>query len=164
MTGWGGGGAVSCLIHTQGAVKGTVSQDFLLQVFSLITFPKAPDNNIRINSNFFGNSRRYSQVKVHHQCQRHRWQICHPGVNDTGGILLPVSKTLAANLPPVSTTPAANITTGGKLPLVSRTPAANLPIEGSSVRLGYSRNIPHSVLQCLCLGLVAGLLRPRLSF
>jgi hypothetical protein len=27
-----------------------------------------------------------------------------------------------------------------------------ISIEGSSVRLGYSRNIPHSVLQCLCLG------------
>jgi hypothetical protein len=26
-------------------------------------------------------------------------------------------------------------------------------IEGSSVRLGYSRNIPHSLLRCLCLGI-----------
>ncbi len=39
--------------------KGTVSRDFLLQVFSWITFPQAPDNNIRIISNFFENSRRY---------------------------------------------------------------------------------------------------------
>jgi hypothetical protein len=29
-------------------------------------------------------------------------------------------------------------------------------IEGSSVRLGYSRNIPHSVLRCLCLGISCG--------
>ncbi len=54
--------------------KGTVSRDFLLQVFSWITFPQAPDYNIRIISNFFENSRRYLQVKVHHRCQR--WQIC----------------------------------------------------------------------------------------
>jgi hypothetical protein len=26
---------------------------------------------------FSENSRRYSQVKVHHRCQRHQWQICH---------------------------------------------------------------------------------------
>ncbi len=31
-----------------------------------------------------------------------------------------------------------------------------ISIEGSSVRLGYSRNIPHSVLQCLCLGISCG--------
>jgi hypothetical protein len=54
-----------------------VSGDFLLQVFLWITFPQAPDNNIRIISNFFENSWRYSQVKVHHRCQLHRWQICH---------------------------------------------------------------------------------------
>ncbi len=27
--------------------------------------------------NFFENSRRYSQLKVDHRCQRHRWQICY---------------------------------------------------------------------------------------
>ncbi len=69
------------------------------------------------------------QVKVHHRYQRHRWQIFHrcqrhrwqiaAGINDTGGkfatgindnggkfslvLLIPV-----ANLPPVSTLPAAN--------------------------------------------------------
>ncbi len=127
-------------------IKGTVSRDFLLQVFfSWITFPQAPDNNIRIISNFFENSRRYLR--------------CTTGVNDTGGKLPPVSRTLAANLPPVSRTPAANFATsspcvvdtggkfatgvnvnytggkfaagvnddGGKLPLVSTTPVANLP-------------------------------------
>ncbi len=76
-------------------LKGTVSRDFLLPVFSWITFPQAPENNFRIISNFFENSRIYSQVKVHHRCQRHRWQICHrcqwhrwqiaDGINDTGG-------------------------------------------------------------------------------
>jgi hypothetical protein len=53
-------------------------------------FPQAPDNNIRIISKFFENSRRYSQGKSR----------CTTGVNDTGG-----------KLPPVSTTPAANFAT-----------------------------------------------------
>jgi hypothetical protein len=59
-------------------LKGTVSWDFLLQVFSCIIFPQAPKNNIRIISNFFENSQRYSQVKVHHWYQRHRRQILQP--------------------------------------------------------------------------------------
>ncbi len=45
-----------------------MSQD-LLQVFLLIIFPQTPENNIRIISNFFENSPRYSQVKVHNQYQ-----------------------------------------------------------------------------------------------
>ncbi len=53
-----------------------MSRDFLLQVFSWITFPQAPENSIRVISNFFENLRRYSQVKVHHRCQRQLWQIC----------------------------------------------------------------------------------------
>ncbi len=63
----------------------------------------------------------------------------------------PVSTTPAANLPPVSTTPVANfatispciVDTGGNLPPVSTTPAANLPpvsmtpvaINGNNIRL-----------------------------
>ncbi len=80
--------AVFCL-------KGQCHEIFCFWFFSSITFPQAPDNNVRIISNFFENSRRYSQVKVHHRCQRHRWQICHrwqwhrwqiaAGINDTGG-------------------------------------------------------------------------------
>ncbi len=58
-------------------LKGTVSRDFLLQVFFMNHLPQAPDNIIRIISNFFENLRRYLQVKVHHRCQRHRRQICH---------------------------------------------------------------------------------------
>ncbi len=58
-------------------LKGTVSRDFLLLVFLWISFPPAPEYPIRTVSNFFEHSRRYSQVKVHHRCQRHRWQICH---------------------------------------------------------------------------------------
>ncbi len=59
--------------------KGTVSQDFLLQVFFLeSTSPQASKNNIRVILNFFENSRRYSQVKVHHRYQRHRRKILPP--------------------------------------------------------------------------------------
>jgi hypothetical protein len=56
-------------------IKGTVSRDFLLQVFFMNHFPQAPENNVRVISNFFENSRRYSQAKVPHRCQRHQWQI-----------------------------------------------------------------------------------------
>jgi hypothetical protein len=59
-------GAQSLHILQMG-LKGTVSRDFLLLVFFMNQFP----------SSFFENSRRYSQVKVHHRYQRHRWQICH---------------------------------------------------------------------------------------
>ncbi len=126
-------------------LKGQCHEIFCFRFFSWITFPQAPDNNIRIISNFFENSRRYSQVKVHHRCQRHRRQILPPvplvllipvanlppvannwnnirlqipeselegkfavGVNDAGGKLPPVSTTPAANLPPVSLTPVAD--------------------------------------------------------
>jgi hypothetical protein len=67
------------------SVKGTVSRDFLLLVF--YDSPPAPEYSIRAVSNFFKNSRRYSQGA------------------------LPVSTTPAANLPPVSMTPAANFAT-----------------------------------------------------
>ncbi len=113
-------------------LKGQCHEIFCFRFFSWITFPQAPDNNIRIISNFFESSRRYSQVKVHHRCQRHRWQICHRFQRHRRQILPPdplvlltpvenlppVSTILAANLPPVSTTPVANchgiIDTGGK--------------------------------------------------
>ncbi len=61
-----------------GVLKGQCHKIFCLSFFSWITFPQAPDNNIRIISNFFENSRRYSQVKVHHRYQRHRRQILPP--------------------------------------------------------------------------------------
>ncbi len=36
--------------------------------FSWISFPRAPDYTIRAVSNLFENSRRYTQLKVHHRC------------------------------------------------------------------------------------------------
>ncbi len=53
--------------------KWTVSRDFLLLVFFMNQFPTAPEYPIRAVSNLFENSRRYSQIKVHHRYQRHRW-------------------------------------------------------------------------------------------
>ncbi len=62
--------------HKTPHLKRTVSRD--IWFFSLIIFPKAPENNIRLISIFFENSWRYSQVKVHHRYQRHRRQILQP--------------------------------------------------------------------------------------
>jgi hypothetical protein len=43
--------------------------------FSWIRFPPTSEYPNRTVSNFFENSRRYSQLKVHHRCCWHRWQI-----------------------------------------------------------------------------------------
>jgi hypothetical protein len=69
--------SVNWVSRDQRRIKGTVSRDFLLLVFFMNQFPPAPDYHIRTVSNFFENSRRYSQVKVHQRYQRHRRQICH---------------------------------------------------------------------------------------
>ncbi len=73
-------------IHS--SLKGQCHEVFCFRFFSWITFPQAPDTNIRIISNFFENSQRYSQVKVHHRCRRHRQQnfaTSSPCVVDSGG-------------------------------------------------------------------------------
>jgi hypothetical protein len=49
--------------------KGTVSQDFLIQVFSMNHSPRVPEINIKVISNFFENPLRYLQVKGHHLYQ-----------------------------------------------------------------------------------------------
>ncbi len=73
--------SMPCFIWTMGSwfsmllLKGTVSQDFLLPVFLWISFPPASEYSVWTVSDFFENSRRYSQVKVHHRYQRQRWQI-----------------------------------------------------------------------------------------
>ncbi len=58
-------------------LKGQCHEIFCFWFFLWISFPPAPEYHIRTVSNFFENSLRYSQVKVHHRCQRQRWQICH---------------------------------------------------------------------------------------
>ncbi len=57
-------------------LKGQCHEIFCFWFFSWISFPPAPEYPIRTVLNFFENSRRYSQVKVHHRYQRHWWQIC----------------------------------------------------------------------------------------
>ncbi len=68
------------------ALKGQCHEIFCFWFFSWISSPK-PLRILKAVSNFFENSRRYSQLKVDHRCQRHRrqfcrryrrrWQICH---------------------------------------------------------------------------------------
>ena len=102
-------------------LKGQCHEIFCFWFFSWISFPPAPEYHIRTVLNFFENSQRYSQAKVHHRYQRHWWQICHRYQRHRWQILPPFSLVLlipVANLPPVSTKPAAN------LPPVSTTPVA----------------------------------------
>ncbi len=56
-------------------LKGQCHEIFDFCFFSLIRFPQAPEYTIMVVSNFFENSLRYSQLKVCHRCQRHRWQM-----------------------------------------------------------------------------------------
>ncbi len=84
------------------SLKGQCHEIFFFWFFSWISFPPAPEYPIKTVSNFFENSRRYSEVKVHHRDTGGKFAA---GVNDTGG-----------NLPLVSTTTFATgiNDTGGK--------------------------------------------------
>ncbi len=66
------------------ALKEQCDEIFCFRFFSWIIFSQAPENNIWFITNFFKNSQRYLQVKVHHRYQQHRWKIA-AGINDTGG-------------------------------------------------------------------------------
>ncbi len=52
-------------------IKGTVPRDFRLQFFS----SQVPEYPIRAISNFFANKLRFLQLKVHHRCCWHWWQM-----------------------------------------------------------------------------------------
>ncbi len=56
-------------------LKGQCHEIFCFWFFSWISFPPAPEYSIKTVSNFFENSRRYSQLKVCHRCRWHRWQM-----------------------------------------------------------------------------------------
>ncbi len=56
-------------------LKGQCHEIFDFWFFSWISFPQAPEYTTGVVSNFFENSRRYSQLKVCHRCQRYRWQM-----------------------------------------------------------------------------------------
>ncbi len=51
-------------------LNGQYAEIFCFWFFSWISFPPAPEYSISTVSNFFENSWRYSQVKVHHRYQR----------------------------------------------------------------------------------------------
>ncbi len=63
--------------HLTGYIISTVGDDLKGQLHEFFCFPQAPENNTRDISDFFKNSQRHSQVKLHYRCQRHRQQICH---------------------------------------------------------------------------------------
>ncbi len=56
-------------------LKGQCHEIFCFWFFSWIIFPRAPEYSIKTISNFFENSRRYSQLKVCHRCRWHQWQM-----------------------------------------------------------------------------------------
>ncbi len=110
------------IFYTAHVLKGQCHEIFCFRFFSWITFPQAPDNNTRVISNF---------SKIQGDIRK---SMCTTGVNDTGGKLPPVSMsrvakchryqrhrrqilppvplvflTPVANLPPLSTTPAAKV-------------------------------------------------------
>ncbi len=67
-------------------LKGQCHEIFDFWFFSWISFPQAPEYTFRAVSNFFENLRRYSQLKVHHRCCWHRWQMntCTPSDREGG--------------------------------------------------------------------------------
>ncbi len=92
--------------------KGQCHEIFCFLFFSWISFTPTPEYHIRTVLIFFENSRRYSQAKVHHRYQRHRRHICHRYQRHRWQILPSFSLVLlipVANLPPVSTIPAASV-------------------------------------------------------
>ncbi len=56
-------------------LKGQCHEIFCFWFFSWISFPLAPEYSIKTVSNFSENSRSYSQLKLCHRCQRHRWRM-----------------------------------------------------------------------------------------
>ncbi len=58
-------------------LKGQCHENFDLWFFSWLSFPQALEYTIKAVSNFFENSRRYSQLKVHHRCHCQICRWCH---------------------------------------------------------------------------------------
>ncbi len=103
---------------SKGSLKGQCHEIFCFWFFSWISFPQAPEYTIRAVSNFFENSRRYSQLKVDH---RYQW---HLKVNLKAKMYICVNSTIQrcpnkiikifligdfSHLPPVSTTSVVNL-------------------------------------------------------
>ncbi len=64
---------LACLFFS--SLKGQCHEIFVFMFFHESVSPQAPEYTTTDISNFFENSRRYSRLKMHHRCQRHRWQM-----------------------------------------------------------------------------------------
>ncbi len=112
------------------SLKGECHEIFDFWFFSWISFPQATEYTSTAFSIFFENSRRYLRLKVHHRCQRQRqmekifkqknfnnlvWAPLGSRVTTYINFCLQVHFKVSAAwycshyLPPVSTTPAANL-------------------------------------------------------
>jgi hypothetical protein len=122
----------------------------LHQVFYMSYLPQAPENNIRVVSNFSENLRRYSQVTVHHHCTgindtRGKFAA---GVNDTG-------RKFAAGVDFINDTGSKfatgtstfGVDTGGKLTPVSTTRVVNLPVVSNTQVTNNRNNIRLPILK-----------------
>ncbi len=68
--------SVTTLFPWKFYLKGQCHEIFCFWFFSWNSFPPAPEYSIKTISNFFENSlKKYSQLKVCHRCQQHRWQM-----------------------------------------------------------------------------------------
>ncbi len=136
------------------SLKGQCHEIFDFWFFSWISFPQKYEYTFPAILNC---SRRYSRLKVHHRCQRHRWQMekIFKQKNFNNLVWAPLGSRVNIYihfclqvhfkvstawycpnyLPPVSTAQgklvakfaAGVVDTGGNLPPVSLTPVANLP-------------------------------------
>ncbi len=140
-------------------LKGQCHAIFCFWFFSWISFPPAPDYSIKTVSNFFENSRRYSQLK----CQRHQWQIeknlnqknfnnfVWSPLGTRGNIYINFClqvhfQASAAGycshyLPPVSTIPAANLPSVSLIPVANLTPASTTLVANCHNTRGSGRKI-----------------------
>ncbi len=113
-------------------LKGQCHEIFCCWFFLWISFPPTPKCPIRTVSNFFENSRRYSQLKVDHRCRWHRWQMKNifnqKNLNNFVGT--PLDSTLNIYKKfclQVNFKVSAAWYCSHCLPLVSLTPVGNLP-------------------------------------
>ncbi len=118
-----------CAKYTGCSLKGQCHEIFCFWFFSWISFPPAPEYSIKTVSNFFENSRRYSQLKV---CQKifnqknfnnFVWSPLGSRGNMYINFCLQVHFQVSAALycshylPPVSMTPVANLSPVSLIPV-----------------------------------------------
>jgi hypothetical protein len=64
-----------CGLGGRGWLKIQCHETFDFWFFTWISFPQVPEYTIRTVSNFSENLQRYLQLKVHHRCRWHQWQM-----------------------------------------------------------------------------------------